>query len=413
MEKKKILIVGASAKEYALAQKFIENGCDVFVAPGNCRIKDIAQCVDIREENIQELLEFVLENAVDITVVSSETTIKNDIAELFQSNHQLIFAPSAKSAEIALSRSQGKKFLYRLRIPTPRFSVYDKLQPAVDYLKNAPMPQVIRADDVSNGADRLVCTSFLTAKTFTEDLFAKGVEKVVFEDYIYGHEFTVYVVTDGYNAVHLATVANYKFAEDDDGGILTSGMGAYTPDYKISNEIEAAVIKQVVNNALQALEKRGTPYLGILGVDCVLQDDGKFVVLDFKPFLADHDAKAVLNLVEEDLYTMFEACAVGSFADDYDSIKVSDNASVSVVLCARTGSNVIEGLDLVEADITPFALLKNEYLEFETIEGRNLVLTKTAKTLSRARTGLYEDAEHINFTGKKYRTDICGQVEKF
>ena len=413
MEKKKVLIVGASAKEYALAEKFIENGCEVIVAPGNCRIKDIAECVDIREDSIQELLEYVLENAIDLTIASSKIAIKNDIAELFQSNNQAIFAPTARSAEITLSRSAGKKFLYRLRIPTPRFSVYDKLQPAVDYLKNAPMPQVIRTDKTSNGCDRLVCSTFLTAKTFTEDLFAKGEEKVVFEDYVYGHEFTVYVVTDGYNAVHLATVANYKFAEDGDGGILTSGKGAYTPDYKVSNDIENAVMKNVINNALQVLEKRETPYLGIIGVDCVLKDDGKFVVLDFKPFLSDHDAKAVLNLVDENIYTLFEACSNGSFADDYESIKVSDNSSVSAVISTRVSGQIIEGLDIVEADVTPFALTKNEYLEFETVEGRNLILTKTAKTLSRARNGLYEDADLLNFAGKKYRTDICEQVEKF
>jgi len=413
MEKKKVLIVGASAKEYALAEKFIENDCDVVVAPGNCRIKDIAQCVDIREENVQELLEYVLENAVDLTVASSETAIKNDIAELFQSNHQLIFAPTQASAQMALSRSAGKKLLYKLRIPTPRFAIYDKLQPAVDYLKNAPMPQVIRADKVSNSMDRLVCTTFLTAKTFTEDLFAKGEDKIVFEDYVYGHEFTVYVVTDGYNAVHLATVANYKFASDGDGGILTSGTGAFTPDYKISKDVEDAVMKHVINNTLQALEKKTTPYLGILGVDCVLKDDGKFVTLDFKPFLSDHDAKAVLNLVEENLYTLFEACAIGSFADDYEYIKVSDNSSVSAVISSRSSGNAIEGLDLVESDVTPFALPKNDYLELETVEGRNLVLTKTAKTLSRARNTMYEDAELIKFAGKKYRTDICEKVDKF
>ncbi len=413
MEKKKVLIVGASAKEYALAEKFIENGCEVIVAPGNCRIKDIAECADIREENVQELLEFVLENAVDLTVASSEIAIRNDIAELFQSNSQLIFAPSAKSAEMTLSRSAGKKFLYRLRIPTPRFSVYDKLQMAADYLKHAPMPQVIRTDKAANGADRLVCTTFPTAKTFTEDLFARGEEKVVFEDYVYGHEFTVYVVTDGYSAVHLATVANYKFAQDGDGGILTAGTGAFTPDYKVSKEIEDAVMKHVINNTLQALEKKETPYLGILGVDCVLKDDGRFVTLDFKSFLSDHDAKAVLNLVDENLYTLFEACSVGSFADDYESIKISDNASVSLVLSARTEGNTIEGLDLAETDITPFAIVKNDYLEFETVAGRNLVLTKTAKTLSRARSAVYEDAELIKFDGKKYRNDICEQVEKF
>ena len=136
-------------------------------------------------------------------------------------------------------------------------------------------------------------------------------------------------------------------------------------------------------------------------------------MLDFKPFLADHDAQAVLNLIDENLLTLFEACAIGSFADDYETIKISDNASVSGTISSRLEDKTIEGLDLVESDITYFPIKKNKYLEYQTIEGKNLVLTKTAKTLSRARKHLYEDIELIKFDGKKYRTDICEQVEKF
>jgi phosphoribosylamine--glycine ligase len=413
MEKKNVLIIGSSAKDFALAKKFTEYGCEVFVAPGNSRIAEIAQCVDIREENIQELLEFVLENAIDLTIVTSELAIKQNIAGVFQSNNQMIFAPSAQSAEMTLSRSSCKRGLYKLRIPSPRFSIYDKMSLAVDYLKNANMPQVIRTDKASKNIDRLVCTTFLTSKTFVEDLFCRGEEKLVFEDYVYGHEFTLYVVTDGYQAVPLATVANYKFMENGDGGILTSGIGCYVPDYKVSKTVETALMQQVVENILQGLQRKETPYLGILGLDCVLKDDGTFVVLDLKPFLADHDAQAVLDLVEENLYTLFEACAIGSFADDYDIIKTSENSSVSCVISSRIKGKVIEGLDVVDSEITPFDLPKNQYLEYETIEGKNLVLTKKAKTLSRARQSLYEDAEAITFEGKKYRTDICAKVEKF
>lgn len=412
-KKKKVLIVGASAKEYALVQKFKNYECDIVVAPGNSAIKEIAECVDIREHNVQELMEYVLENAVDLTIASSEIAIKNNISGLFQANGLLIFAPTAQSAEIALSRSAGKKFLYRLRIPAPRFGIFDKLQLALDYLKTASMPQVIRADEVSEGKDRLVCTTFTTSKTFVEDLFCSDESKVVLEDYVYGHEFTFYVVTDGYSAIPLATVANYKFMENGDGGILTSGIGAFSPDYKISKDVENAVMKHVVNNVLEALQRKETPYMGILGVDCVLKEDGKFVALDFKPFLADHDAQAVLSLVEENLLMLFEACAVGSFADDYGTVKISDDSAVSCVISARASGKVIEGLDLIESELTPFAIKKNNYLEYETIEGKTLVLTKTAKTLARAAKQLYEDVELINFEGKKYRTDICKQVEKF
>lgn len=412
-KKKKVLIVGNSAKEYALVKKFKNYDCDIFVLSGNSAISELAECVDIREENVQEILEYVLENAIDLTIVTSEVAIKNNIAELFQTNNQLIFCPTAQSAQFALSRSAGKRFLYKLRIPTPRFGIFDKLPLAIDYLKNAPMPQVIRADENSNSADRLVCTTFAASKTFVEDLFNKDENKVVLEDYVYGHEFTIYVVTDGYSALHLATVANYKFAEDGDGGILTSGVGAYTPDYKISSDIENSVMQNVVERVLASLQRKETPYLGVLGIDCVLTTDGSFVTLDFKPFLSDHDAEAVLNLVDENLLTLFEACAVGSFADDYEKIDVSDNSSVSCVISSRKKGEIIKGLELVESDITHFATTKNKYFEYETVEGKTLVLTKTAKTLSRARKHLYEDVELISFSGKKCRNDICEKVEKF
>lgn len=412
-KKKKVLIVGNSAKEYALVKKFKNYDCDIFVLSGNSAISELAECVDIREENVQEILEYVLENAIDLTIVTSEVAIKNNIAELFQTNNQLIFCPTAQSAQFTLSRSAGKRFLYKLRIPTPRFGIFDKLPLAIDYLKNAPMPQVIRADENSNSADKLVCTTFAASKTFVEDLFNKDENKVVLEDYVYGHEFTIYVVTDGYSALHLATVANYKFAEDGDGGILTSGVGAYTPDYKISSDIENSVMQNVVERVLASLQRKETPYLGVLGIDCVLTSDGSFVTLDFKPFLSDHDAEAVLNLVDENLLTLFEACAVGSFADDYEKIDVSDNSSVSCVISSRKKGEIIKGLELVESDITHFATTKNKYFEYETVEGKTLVLTKTAKTLSRARKHLYEDVELISFSGKKCRNDICEKVEKF
>lgn len=412
-KKKKVLIVGNSAKEYALVKKFKNYDCDIFVLSGNSAISELAECVDIREENVQEILEYVLENAIDLTIVTSEVAIKNNIAELFQTNNQLIFCPTAQSAQFTLSCSAGKRFLYKLRIPTPRFGIFDKLPLAIDYLKNAPMPQVIRADENSNSADRLVCTTFAASKTFVEDLFNKDENKVVLEDYVYGHEFTIYVVTDGYSALHLATVANYKFAEDGDGGILTSGVGAYTPDYKISSDIENSVMQNVVERVLASLQRKETPYLGVLGIDCVLTTDGSFVTLDFKPFLSDHDAEAVLNLVDENLLTLFEACAVGSFADDYEKIDVSDNSSVSCVISSRKKGEIIKGLELVESDITHFATTKNKYFEYETVEGKTLVLTKTAKTLSRARKHLYEDVELISFSGKKCRNDICEKVEKF
>lgn len=411
-EKKKILIIGSSAKEDALAKVFA--GYDfvekVYVAPGNDAIAEFCEIVDIRVDDISGLLNFAMENAIDLTIASDEKTIKEDISSLFQQNGQLIFAPSAVSANAVVSKSAGKKLFYKLRIPTPKFGIFEKAQLAIDYVNKSSFPLVIRADESSVCADRQICNTARTAAVFVEDLFLSGHSKILLEDYVYGDEFVFYVVTDGYHYLPLTSCSNYKLMEDGNGGILTPGMGAFCPNYKLSYDIQKQILKNVVEPIIGGLARRETPYLGILGVEGVLTPDGNYSVLELKSFLSDHDCQAVLNLVDENLYTLFEACANGSFADDYESINVSDKASVSCVLSSgNIKESLINGLELLDDDIcvNHFATKRNEFFEYYTTGGRAVVLTKTSSTLTRARELLYENIEVITFSGKKYRSDIC------
>lgn len=403
MKNKKILIVG---NLYALAEKLSQEVEKVFVAPGNSMMKEFAECVDIREENSAELLDFALENDIDLTIVVSDKAIKSDIASLFQANGKLIFAPTAKSADFATNKSQGKRFLYKLHAPTPRFAIFEKLPLAIDYLKDANYPLVVRCDMNEYECDRLCCTTFEQAKYFSEDLFARGETKIVIEEYAYGHEFTMYAVTDGYHAIPFSTVHNFKFTENGNGGLLTSGVGAYVPDYKVPVEIQEKLFKNVIQNALTSLERKGTPYLGILGVDAVLTNPDTYTVLEFKPFLQDFDAQAVLNSVDEDLIDLFEACANGFFADEYDDILINDNVSVSVLVKSRQDGKVISNLDMIDSSISYLGAKRNEYFEYISTKGNNFVLTSCAKTLSRAKKNLNDDVELINFDGMKCRSDI-------
>lgn len=404
MKSKKILIVGNS---YALAKKLSNIVDKVFVAPGNSMMANFAECVDIRECNVTELLNFAVENDIDLTVAVSEKAIKEDIASLFQANEKLIFAPSAQSAVFAINKSYAKKFLYKLHVPTPRFAIFEKLPLALDYLKDATYPLVARCDMNEIADDRLCCLTYETAKCFTEDLFLRGENKVVIEEYAYGHEFTMYVVTDGYHAIPLTTVANYKFTEDGNGGLITSGVGAFAPDYKVPLEIQEKVFKNVILNAINYLEKKGTPYLGILGVDAVLTSPDTYTVLEFKPFMQDFDTQAVLNLVDEDLIELFEACANGFFADEYEDILTNDKFSVSCLVKARVDGKVIPDLDLVDSEISFTGAELNKYFEYISSKGSNFVLTSCASTLSRAKKILKDDLETIAFDGMKYRKDIC------
>ena len=274
-------------------------------------------------------------------------------------------------------------------------------------------------------ADRIACKvvkkisisgteyEYRTFPIFKKIQINRTSKKILLEDFVYGHEFIMYVITDGYHFLPLTTFANYKFMSDGNGGILTPGMGGYCPDYKLSCEIQNRILYEVVEPVISSLASKETPYLGILGVEGVLTSSGEFTILELKPFLANHDCQAVLNLINENLYTLFEACAVGSFADDYDAIDVSENSSVSCVLSSgKLKDNLISGLELADdLDINHFNTRRNEYMEYLTSGGRTVVLTRTASTLSRARELLYENVDVINFSGKKYRKDICKSVD--
>lgn len=414
---KNIFIVGNSATEYSLAQKFsgLEGVEKVFVAPGNEAMKEFCTIVDIREDNPKELLEFALENAIDLTVASSEKAIKSDIASLFQSNHQMIFAPSAQSANICTSKAAGKKFMYKNRISCPKFAIYDKASLALDYAKNSRMPIVIKTDEHQEGKGVMVCQSISIAQAFINDIFESGEKKVIIEDFVLGHEFSFYVITDGYKALPLGSVANYKYSLEGNGGLITPGIGAFVPDYKISKQVEKKILQQIIYPALNTLARNHTPYVGILGVDCIMTSQDHIYAIEFNSFLQTPDSQGILTILDENLYDVMHACAIGSFADDYETIDISDNYAVSCVLSTiKKECTIIYGLDELdeETQLAHFNTRKNEYLEYETKGDRTLVVTRTAKTLSRATETLYDEISLINFEGMKYRKDIAESIKE-
>lgn len=410
--KKNLLIIGNSAKEFTLARLFTED-FNVFVAPGNDAISEFATVVDIRENNVAELVDFALENDIAFTICSSETAIKADIAKLFDMNNLKIFAPTAQSASFATNKSVGKKLMYKLKIPTPRFGIFEKKQLATDYVKNSRMPVVIKTDTHKPNSV-MVCPTETIAKSFIEDCFFAGEEKVIIEEYVHGTNFSLYAITDGYKILPIGTTVDYKFSLEGNGGIITSGMGAYSPCIKLTEDQIAYIIGDIAYPLIDYLESQGTPYLGIIGFDGIVTSEGKISIFECNTFLRDHDAQCILSLINQNIYKLMEACVIGSFADDYNYIETKDEFAVAGVLSSgRVKNSIIEGLDDLQ-DNTIVAHLntkRNEYLEYETQGSNALVVTTTAKTLSRAKKDLYEELEFIEFEGKKYRKDICNSSE--
>ncbi len=407
--RKKILIIGNGAKEYALAKKLSEKH-EIYITPASDTLKEFAQCVDIREDNPAELLEFVMENGIDMTIPISLTALKTDIVDLFNNNRQKIFAPDKNAAKIVFDKALAKKILYKLRIPTPKFGIFEKQNMVLDYIKNQKTPFVLKTDDSNSAA---VFTSFQSAKTLIESSFIEKNKRVIIEDYVYGTPFSFYTITDGYKALPIGSSITYKHYLEGEGGQLTSGMGSCSPNYKLTTENEYFLMDNVIYPTLDYLEIEGNPYLGILGVNGILTEDGGIQILGWQSFMQDCDAPSLLEILDEDLYSLFYSCVIGSFSDEVEYIKNKDLFASSLVLTCRNKNNkenIIQGLDNVDDETVVIfypSVSKNRYLEYEANEGAVLSLTTTSGTAARAVSRMYDEAEDISFESVYYRKDIC------
>lgn len=407
-EKMKILIIGNGAIASAAAKHFQKYDYveKIYITSGK---SDLYETVDIREDDLTELLMFAHENKIDLTIPVSQKALEADIVSFFQSNGQNIFGPTKDSCNFILNKILCKKFLYKIHAQTPKFAMYNKVSQINDYLKNSNFPIIIKSAQNSQLDDeKMVCPTLKSALDFIDKLFLKGEADVLIEDYVYGHNFTVYYITDGYSAIPLGTVGNYKFL-DKDGGLYTDGAGCYSPDYKINSEV-LSKIDGIVSDILQNLDSSGHAYTGIIGIECVLTDKDNFVVTDVKPFLQNHDSRAILNLCDDDLIKIFTSCINGFFSDEYEQIKTNEYSSVSLAVYSDNENSEINGLYNPE-DID-FINIKNKDDKYYSNIGMNFTVTKTASTLSRARKYLCEALEEIKFKGMKYAKIICDKIEQ-
>lgn len=411
-----ILIIGSGAKEYSLAKLIsqYENTSLVFVAPGNEAIAEFANCINIKADDIDELLEFAKANEIDMTIAASEKAIENDIAQKFNNEGLTIFAPTAEAARIAANKSVSKKFMYKTKIPTSKFGIFDRENMAVDYARKSKYPLVVKTDEHLHGENVYICDNFKIAKRVIEDLFDSKEKKVILEDFIAGQEFSYYVITDGYNAMPLASAVPYKGTLEGNGGSITSGLGAYAPFYMIDRTLEGKIFKEIVYPALDELSRNGNQYVGILGIDIILDRSGKLNVLEFNPFFKEPDAQCILEILDENLTDVMKAAIAGSLVDDYNEIRQKPLFSTSVVLSSgnypQEGAygNIISGIDEAQeySEVAHFNTLKDTDGNYVTAGGRTLVVTANASTLEKAAERLYESVSMIEFDSMKYRKDI-------
>ncbi len=392
--KRNILIVGQGANCSALAKKLykLADAGKIYIAPSNGFECEYYENVDIRENDLTGLLKFALENDIHLTIPFSRSALEQDIVSFFQLNGQNIFGPLKGACNIALSKTSGRKFLYKLHAQCAKFGVFNKLQLAKSYLEESNFPVIIQTEPQSNtGEFKTIATTMKIADDFLEKVFSIAETEVLIEDFTYGKNFTVYFITDGYIALPATVVANIKINKN---GKITDGISCFAPDFNVS-QLVISRIQHIVDNILSALDRKGCAYTGFLGLECILTSEDRFYVNEIKPFLQNHDAGVVLSLIEDDLLEIFNACINGFFADEYEEIKTNDYCSAASVLFSDSIGGKINIERLGDMDNVDFINISCKDGEYTISSNEVLTLSCKASTISRAKTLVEEELKEI------------------
>ncbi len=421
----KVLVVGGGGREHALAWKLKQSPRvdKVYCAPGNAGISKIAECVDIKVEDIDALLDFVKYNWIDLTVVGPEVPLTIGIVDAFVKEGRRICGPDKIGAQLEGSKKFAKDFMQRYGIPTAEYKSFTSYAQAEDYVRLKGAPIVVKADGLAAGKGVIVAETVEEAtnalKSIMKDKeFGDAGSSVVIEQCLKGEEASFMLLTDSETVVPLATSQDHKRIFDGDKGPNTGGMGAYSPAPIIDEAMRETVMKTVIDPMMKGLKHERINFRGVIYVGLMICD-GKPYVLEYNCRFGDPEAQPILMRLESDLFELLKATAEGKLKDV--EVTWKDETSICIVLASKgypgpyEKGTVIKGLDSCKGrdDAVIFhAGTKFKKGDVVTSGGRVLGVTALGKDIESAKDNVYKALEKVHFDGMQYRTDIGDKAIK-
>ncbi|MDD5409081.1 MAG: phosphoribosylamine--glycine ligase [Candidatus Omnitrophica bacterium] len=429
----RILVIGSGGREHALVWKINQSKlCDkIFCAPGNAGIAQIAECVDIKADDISCLLDFAKKERIDFTVVGPEVALSFGIVDEFRKSGFKIFGPDKKAAALEASKVFSKEIMAKYKVPTASFKIFDDPDEAKKYIEQMGAPCVVKSDGLAAGKGVIVAKSIDEAKKavtsiMQEKVFGASGNKVVIEECLQGQEASILVITDSKEVVALASAQDHKRVFDNDQGPNTGGMGAYSPAPVVTRELFKEILEKVIYRTIDGLAREGIDYRGVLYAGIMLTKDGP-KTLEFNVRFGDPETQAILPRLKSDLLEVMLATAEQKLGR-IRNLEWDERASVCVV-CAAGGypgnyakGKEIFGLDKASKmkDIVVFHagtksrvvndVGQRQEIEYETSGGRVLGVTGLGKDIKEAIDKTYAAVKEISFEGMHYRNDIGGKA---
>lgn len=413
----KILIVGSGGREHAIAWKLSnENNIkNIYCAPGNAGISEVAECLNINYDNIDGLLDFAKQNKIDLTIVGPEVPLVNGIVDEFEKQGLKIFGPNKKCSQLEASKIFSKNFMIRHGIPTAKYKEYSEFKNAVDEIDSFGYPVVIKADGLAGGKGVFIAKDKIEAidilnKMMNEKIFKQYSDKVIIEEFLKGIETSILAFVDNNTIIPMVSAKDHKRVYDNEQGLNTGGMGTFSPSEICNEKLSIEIKKDIIDKTLRGFKEDNLDYKGILFIGLIITQDGA-KVLEYNVRFGDPETQSILFRLETDLHKIIESIIQNRLSDI--KIRYTKEESVCVILASKgypeeyEKEKLITGLNNLDEDIMVFhsgTKLHNGNLV--TDGGRVLGITAKGSSVKKASKKVYENIEKINFEGMHYRNDI-------
>lgn len=413
----KVLVVGSGGREHALCWKIAQRpGTEVYVAPGNIGMVDVATLVNIKVDDIAGLVDFAKAEGIDLTVVGPELPLTLGIVDAFQEAGLACFGPNKAAAKLEGSKAFSKELMKKYGIPTAAFDTFTDVDKAKAFVDEIGVPCVVKADGLAAGKGVIICMTREEADKAIEDMltdhaFGDASATIVIEEYMVGPEVSVLAFADGKTVLPMVSAQDHKRIFDGDKGPNTGGMGAYSPAPVYTEALSAEVNKTIIEPTIAAMAAEGTPFTGILYTGLMLTEKGPRV-LEYNVRFGDPETQPIMVRMKSDIVELFQACVDGKL--DEAALEWHDEAAVCVIMAsggypASSEKGVpIHGLDDIAAEeaIVFHSGTAEKDGEIVTNGGRVLGVTAKDATIKGAIDKAYAAVEKINFDHMQFRRDI-------
>ena len=415
-------IIGSGGREHSICYKLKKSKKinNLYCIPGNAGTSEICENLEVDINNFNELYKIILDKKIELLVVGPEEPLVNGITNFFEEKKIKVFGPSKKASMLEGSKAFMKKMCKDFSIPSAKFREIQNFNEIDLVIEKFNLPIVVKSDGLAGGKGVVVCNTKQQAIKETEDILKgkfKSSKKVIIEEFLKGQEASYFIITDGENYIPIGTAQDHKRIGENDTGPNTGGMGAYSPSFLISNEVEEKIKKKIIEPTLKAMKDIGCPYQGILYAGLMIENSEPKLI-EYNIRFGDPECQIIMMRLENDLLDLI----ISTLEKNLKNKKITWTKDHGITIVAASNGypgnfekmneikNIHKIIKTEKIQLFHSGTVKKNDGKIYSNGGRVLNSTVVDSSLKTARTKALEILDNLEWSNKYYRRDIGHQV---